>query len=356
MNIIHNTLGGLELGAPVAHRNLAVVPLLLADGVEVSDPGYLVLDEALEAKRCRVTEVSEGGSVPELLFVNEADRPILLLDGEELVGAKQNRVLNVTLLVGAKQALQIPVSCVEQGRWSWRSRDFASAKRAMFAKGRREKMAQVSMNLRHRGSRRADQAAVWDSVAMHSVAFSVSSPTAAMADVYEDQAEALDEMRRGFPSQPRQVGAMFFVAGEVAGLELFDAPSTFSALSSKLIDSYAMDALASRSDSAERPAPDLPAPDLSSAEAFLAEVAKADLERYDALGEGTDLRLHGTGLVGGALAASLGGETAERIVHLSAFRLPEAPLRSNAPRDGESGRASRLASLAVRRRARGRQH
>ena len=45
----------------------------------------------------------------------------------------QNRVLNITILVGAGQKLVIPVSCVEQGRWSWSSRDFESSKRAMYA-------------------------------------------------------------------------------------------------------------------------------------------------------------------------------------------------------------------------------
>ncbi len=54
---------------------------------------YLTLDEALAAKTATVTEVSESGSVPELYFQNEGDLPVLLLDGEELVGAKQNRVL-----------------------------------------------------------------------------------------------------------------------------------------------------------------------------------------------------------------------------------------------------------------------
>jgi hypothetical protein len=39
--------------------------------------------------------------VPQLLFINDAMRPVLLLDGEELVGAKQNRVLNLTVLAPA---------------------------------------------------------------------------------------------------------------------------------------------------------------------------------------------------------------------------------------------------------------
>jgi hypothetical protein len=84
----------------------------------------------------RVTEVSAIGGVPELKLINDADRPVLLLDGEELVGAKQNRILNVTVLAGAHSTIVIPVSCVEAGRWHHLSAEFAPSDRAHFATGR----------------------------------------------------------------------------------------------------------------------------------------------------------------------------------------------------------------------------
>src|SRR5207249_3998616 len=71
-----------------------------------------------------IGEVSAAGEVPALSVVNDADRPVLLLDGEELVGARQNRILNTTVLVAAQATLRIPVSCVEQGRWSYRGKRF----------------------------------------------------------------------------------------------------------------------------------------------------------------------------------------------------------------------------------------
>lgn len=75
------------LGTPVQFENLTMHPLLAEDG---GDPDYLTLDEALDSGTARVTEVSEAGSVPELRFDNGGDRRVLLLDGEELVGEKQN--------------------------------------------------------------------------------------------------------------------------------------------------------------------------------------------------------------------------------------------------------------------------
>jgi hypothetical protein len=118
MHTLSNTLESLALGTPITSANLTMVPLL---------------DEALDAGLAEVTAVSEGGAVPELVFRNAADRDILLVDGEELVGAKQNRVLNLTVLVAAEQQVNIPVSCVEAGRWAWRMNEqtrFESAYRA----------------------------------------------------------------------------------------------------------------------------------------------------------------------------------------------------------------------------------
>ena len=80
----------------------------------------MTLEEAL-ALGFRITEVDAAGSVPELIAFNPLDTPVLLYDGEELLGAKQNRILNVTVLVAPKSETKIPVSCVEQGRRHARS-------------------------------------------------------------------------------------------------------------------------------------------------------------------------------------------------------------------------------------------
>jgi hypothetical protein len=110
-------------GECIPFANLALVPLL-AD--EVRMPDYPTLDEVLASQAARVTEMSEHDSVPELKFANESDRTVLLVDGEELIGANQNRVLNITVIVGGKRNVVIPVSCVECSRRSYRSHEFKS--------------------------------------------------------------------------------------------------------------------------------------------------------------------------------------------------------------------------------------
>ncbi|MGH8749299.1 MAG: ARPP-1 family domain-containing protein, partial [Burkholderiales bacterium] len=112
MQEIQASLSALKLGAQQVFRNLALYPLVSA---ACARAGYVLLEEALERRLARVTEVSESGRVPELAFENASAEKILLVDGDELVGAKQNRVLNLSVLVAGGARVVIPVSCVEQG-------------------------------------------------------------------------------------------------------------------------------------------------------------------------------------------------------------------------------------------------
>ena len=120
----------LEIGVAQSFRNLTVFPLSRARAA--SDPGYVLLCEAVAAGEAAVMEVSAGGAVPSLLLKNRSKHPVLLLDGEELVGAKQNRIMNLTILAPPGQDLVIPVSCVEAGRWSAASPEFQVAQQAQY--------------------------------------------------------------------------------------------------------------------------------------------------------------------------------------------------------------------------------
>jgi hypothetical protein len=88
---------GLARGEARTHRKLSMLALM---GADRPGPAYLLLNDAMAAGLVSVGEVSEGGSVPELLLDNRADRPVLAVDGQELIGARQNRVLNLSLLAG----------------------------------------------------------------------------------------------------------------------------------------------------------------------------------------------------------------------------------------------------------------
>src|SRR4029450_650275 len=119
--------------------------------------------------------------------------PILMIDGEELVGARQNRILNLSVLAPGRRSLEIPVSCVEQGRWAWKSRRFTTSDRIIYAKLRRANIESVSASLRGRGRRHTDQYQVWSSVSAKSARLDVRSDTWAASALYERHAADIND-------------------------------------------------------------------------------------------------------------------------------------------------------------------
>jgi hypothetical protein len=305
MNHIQSALAQLTLGQPQAFANMALFPLIAP---HAEAPDYLVLEEALKSEVGHITEISEGGSVPELAFENNAPARVLLVDGEELIGARQNRILNISILVPAGKKLTIPVSCCEQGRWGYTgSRQFASSDSALFARAKAKKMLRVSESMRSSGERRSNQGEIWDDIAMKSTRLHVDSSTSAMADVYSQQRARLDDYVLAFKLQPGQSGAVVALDGKVVGLELFDSPATFGRFFQKLLKSFALDAI-----DVEQPVTSVPAAEI--AKAFLEHLGAASAETFAALGDGEDVRLQGTEVVAGALVAD------GRVRHLAGFR------------------------------------
>lgn len=304
MEIVRKALKDARLGVPRAHANLAVFPLWAPASI---DRPYMTLEEALSSGSVRVTEVSREGSVPELCLVNDADRPVLLLDGEELRGAKQNRVLNLTIVAPARKTIVVPVSCVEQGRWAHRSAEFSSSDYVLYARSRAAKAAVVTDSLASAGRARSDQGAVWDSIDEKMNRLGTSSATRAMEDIYTARSAKIDEFVAALRPEPEQTGAVFALNAKVAGLELFDHADGFAKAFPKLVRSWALDAIEDSPDEVSIPPTD-------AARAFLEMVADAEMQSFDAVGQGIDVRLSTAQVTGGAVVD--GG----RVVHLNAFR------------------------------------
>jgi hypothetical protein len=165
-------LARARLGAPRTHRDVVIWPLFASDANGTS---YRTLDEAITSSQAQVTDVSESGSVPQLKVINQSPDPLLILDGEELIGAKQNRVVNATLLLEARSETIIPVSCTEKGRWRHVSNAFSSSDVVMEMKVRRAKVRSVSDSLKAGSGHESDQGEVWNEIqALHAKAMHAS--------------------------------------------------------------------------------------------------------------------------------------------------------------------------------------
>ena len=307
--IVFDALQHVTFGSLSEFNRLGVLPLMAR---EDRPAGYATLDEAMARGWMKITEVTEAGHVPELKVENSGDTAVLIVDGEELVGAKQNRVVNLTMLIPARKTMVIPVSCVESGRWRHTSREFASAPRVQYAEGRAAKMQNVTASLRSNSSRRSNQGEVWNLIAEKASRLDAPSPTSAMSSMYEVHGGSIDEFVKAFTPGERQVGAVFFINGRVAGLELFDAASTWRAISPKLVRSYAIDAI-------DRPRTEAATPSPESAKAFCTALASSPGSTFPATGMGDDVRLTGVHVMGAALVAE------GRAMHVSGFPLHAAP-------------------------------
>jgi len=314
MKTLQEEFSHIEIGQSSHFRNLTLFPLLCRS-MPVGDVDYLLLEDGIAQGKVRVTELQAGGSVSELCLENNADLPVLVVDGEELVGAKQNRVLNLTILAPAKQNTVIPVSCVEAGRWNMASPELESASHLMYSVGRSERLAQVTESMRSHGAGMSDQGAVWRDIAAKAARLEASSPTGAMSAIYEHHSKSVDEFTRAFKWQEGQYGIAFGIAGRILGLEIFDHPQVMRRFFPKLVRSYALDALdavpASNGNAANGTM------SIDEVRTLVAQIGAAQSFVDSAIGLGEDVRFNGPAISGAALWAK------ETYVHICTFAKDE---------------------------------
>jgi len=328
MSIISDTLNALETGEPISFQNMEMIPLIARGGSRLD---YLTLDEALQSNSARVTEISDGGNVPELAFLNDGEKSVLLMDGEELVGAKQNRILNLSILAPAGETITIPVSCVEAGRWSYSSDRFSSGFQTQYPSARADKSVSVSGNMRDHKSRRSNQSEIWHDISAKSARMSARSATEAMSEIYEKRSAELDQFVDRFKPVDGQCGFVFIISGAVAGLDLFDNPETLIKLMPKLVRSYALDALDVHRDRlySENDHSTV------SAGSFLGAAKNAPIEAFPAVGAGEDYRTMNGSISGGALVVD------GTVIHLGIFPVARTGTKGPRSRGSAIARASR---------------
>lgn len=305
---IKSHLEGITFGEAQRQRNMAVWPVFSAiDG----GPHYMTMKEALAGGFLSVTEVSAGGTVPELKVVNSAPEAVLILDGEELAGAKQNRIVNTTILLRRQSETIIPVSCTEQGRWSSVSERFDDSGHIATHRVRGAAKESVTANLKAGGRFTSDQGAVWDNVSDVLAQCSVASPTGAMKDAFDRKAKDIDEYLAKFTCLPGQKGLLVVIDGKAAGLDLLSLEGAYAVLHPKLVKSYAMEAIALGGKNGKVTPDGVP-------QSFLAEALACTGQRFKSVGHGWDFRLEGKGMVGSALVYN------KALVHAAFFRTTAA--------------------------------
>ena len=305
-DILINTINNLEIKDPQTANNLTVYPLVLhiEDG-----PNYITFPEALQNNHLSIKEVNNAGSVPDLIAINKGDMPVLGLNGEELVGAKQNRVLNTTVLLAAHSETTIPVSCTEQGRWSYTSPNFSDSQTFMSPDIRSRKMRQVNRSYKAKRGPRSDQRVLWKAINSQHSAHKVHSQTGAMDDTYKAKEQSLVDYTEHIKPIPGQTGMLAFINGKPIGFDLLSRPKAYADIHSKLAASYALDALAQRTNRPQDISAEVRPEDI------LNQVKHCTTEQFASVGLGIDTRIDNNTLVGSALVFN------QMLIHLALFEI-----------------------------------
>ena len=292
----------ITVDAPTVVGALAVFPLIADRSPSVS---YISFADAVQ-RGATVKELPGGASVNDLIVNNPLDVSVLLYEGEEVLGAQQNRTFDVSALVAARSVLEVPVSCVEAGRWDGARHDesFVPAPQTANPRLRRMKNTQARASLAAGMEARAVQGEVWREVADTACRHGVNSRTGAMHDVFERRREQLDAAAAAVEMRCSQVGMLAAIGGRFVVLDHVSQVEAFAALHGPLVQGYALDALE---------APDAVPPSIEDARDFIDLLLSAQCTPGRTVGLGEGLRFAFGGLSGTALTCE--GE----LVVLTAF-------------------------------------
>ncbi len=273
------TFPAIHVADPISPESISIFPL---EAESVSKVDYALSDEALGAGTVTVEEVGEAGSVPELVVNNQTDNLVLFLEGEELRGAKQNRVLNTSVLVAAKNKIKIPVSCVERGRWRYTSPVFASGGSHGSSKLRHILKQSVLKSVKEGRGLSSDQGEVWKEVDRQSESLGSHSATGAMADTYEAYKDRLAEFGERLKYVEGAIGLAVAVGKKIVSVDLFDKPSTCRKVWDRLLTGVIMDALEA--------GPAEERVEKTDTEKLLGTLRDSSWEQTKAVGEGDEFR------------------------------------------------------------------
>ncbi len=238
-NPIMELIRRLELGKPLSHGSLTIIPVHM-DKIQDRRP-YSTLEESLARGWVTITEV-EGGRVPQVKISNTSKRLIFLMGGEVLTGCRQDRILagDILLAPGTKD-LQAPVYCVEHGRWSATSDRFTS----------KQNLGTPALRAKAQEKPAAAQSEIWARIAEQNREMGVSSSTDAFQDAYdkEENRVYIQEVEKRMKDIPRlhddTVGVVIGLNGEVVSVDVFANPGLFARQWPKILRSSALSSIGS---------------------------------------------------------------------------------------------------------------
>lgn len=296
-------VGRLVLGEQIRFEGLTIFSLSWKAGPTVkltTGESFLTLDEALKKGLLRIRE-RDGGDVPRLVVDNRSDRPVFIMGGEVVTGGKQDRLIGGDALIRPRaRGVVIPVYCVEAGRWTQTSAQFATKQNLGTWKLRADAQAAAP----------AAQDSIWGEVEKMRDKAGSSSSTGAYQDIYEDKKvnarlAGLEKAMKNLPHLAGgTAGVLCAVGGRVASMDVFADPALFERLWPKILRAAALSAVTDDG---------VGGTTRRDALAFLGRLSDCPLSEDRGIDLGTDVRSVGDGITAGALVRD------GAVLHLAAF-------------------------------------
>ena len=293
----------LSLGEPQQLDPYTIYPVCV--GEAGPDPSLLLTHQAIGAQVLEILEKGEG-EVQELEAFNRGDAPVVILEGDTLVGCKQNRVVARSVILGRGGKVAIPVGCMEQGRWAWKSGRFDSGKMRISPSVRKASTREILEAKKGRRARASlDQSRLWSDVQCCLDEEAVVSESSDYHAVVDERGEEARERSRTLQRHPGQVGVLVMAGGTFLGLELAGHPSTWDELAERTLPAILMD----RGWAAEGQDAD-PGPEAS---AWLSRIQNAQITLTPGLAQGKEVDVEDGDIAGSGLWHD------DQMVHLAVF-------------------------------------
>ena len=224
----------IQINEPVFLRNLRIYPIRgsTVDHIKIADINTVLSQNAGEFRELDPPDINR------IALHNRSDDPVLMLDGEEIIGSLQNRIAADSILVPAHATGNIPVVCAEEGRW-----DHVGT----FQTGYCSYPGIRAILSRHGRAENGLQKRVWKEIERKLTATKTLSTTSSMHDIYNNLEEEVARYVEDFQSLNHDtVGFIGTAGGKILGCEIFNQPRTYRMFEQKLIRSYALDAIEHR--------------------------------------------------------------------------------------------------------------
>ena len=229
----------------LTYANLRLYPIRAKESFKKQFSGvgkYVSLDEAIEKKKVRITEKGGGAEVNNLVIENLSSDTIIIIPGEIVKGGQQDRIINKDILLKPRSGkINLPVYCVESGRWTSNRSSSPVAFSGHYNVG--------SMQLRKVVEKDMDQSKVWAKVEEINTKNNTTTSTKTYTalgnskDYQKKLAEYLAYFSGKFSGQGDVIGVVVVSGDTVLGCDMFATGELFQQHYGSLLHSYVTEAI-----------------------------------------------------------------------------------------------------------------